>query len=1804
MAVSSARIRATKTWTSTPTGCSDVPDYNLGRAHGRIEIDYEGDGPDRAAEGLDRVIASSDEADKSLTRTQRTLSDTDRQMSTSGTASDIYAARLRVVRQANDEVARAERDRQAVLLNSKSTLDEIEAAEKRVTEAKERHGRATLAERDAHRSLQSEMNIGQRVVSAFSDLIPNLNSRMLELGTTHTSVTEKTNALARVLGLTGKAVAFLGPEGKAAAVGLEVAAKGVDKLSDSASSGSSHVRDFIRDLAQFELAFGKISGLALALPSVGGLAGLGGASALQGIVEVIDAVRQLSGLLGLLPAAISGAAFSAGTLKVAFHGVGDAIKDMMADDPKKFLEDIAGMAPAAAQSMLQIAQFRDMFKLAGGAVQQSFFTKIAADIAPLIQTWLPAITTGMSTVAGIFGEFAHQFAGIMQQPATMAAFTAFVDNIAKGLQALQPALAPAVSIFTQLVTIGSSFFQQIGGNIAAFVQQFGNFINQAASNGSLQSWIQTGINAFGHLVHVVESVGSAFNTVMSIADRFGGGGLLGWLDKVTAEFDRWTQSAEGQQTLTSFFSTLQTATQAFLPMLKPLVEGVASIAEAFTKLGIGIAPGWQTFFDTFADTMKKLGPNIEGMAPAINTFLTGLSRAFSDLMAQLGPDLPRIFQSLADAFVALLPQIGPVVYALVGLVLNVGPQLPGLFRAVTDAMYELIQIMPQILVLIEAFVGALTFIVRTIEKVIEGVHWLNDALGKELPAAIRGIVDTIGNFFNDLPNKALEWGKNLIQGLVRGMTDGTGLGLIGNAAAQVVNGIAQWFQHSPAKVGPFSGSGYTKIRGQMMVQDMAAGMVSAQGAVAAAGASTAQAAAGGLAAGGRRAPTAGGAEGLGGALLPDNIANADSSILSAYLRHEFPENRGLKGLAKDLGAFVQSMQSGTNFLMQYGMQQVLQTLTSMPFGQKQSWSRIPADVFARQQAADLQNKAFQDANKNKVSWGDIGLPGGGAAGAGAGAASQQTPLGVTAQSSKQDIQRAIIAAGRARGMSDAAIQTALAVAAAESGFNPTISGGVQGSAGLVSGLYQQSPSSGWGTLDQVNNPEYAINAFYNAFAKALEKNPTDPLLAAVLTQNPQLGSGAQGSKYMGDVRNQLGLAGSILSTLGPGVKGPSWQDIQAGGAGGGVPAPVAPGSVTASGPLTYIDEVKGWVDGNGNVFRDQAGKNPTGQSWHGPGKVSNTPTAPAAAPTTTTAGAPINLPPGTKIGADGSLAFPHGVTPPANIPKLPPGTKIGGDGSLAFPQGVTPPASVAGAPGLSGIGLNPASQATRVPNAPNVEAGIRAIGGLPGTLYPTSGAGAYQVPAWAQQLAAAFGLTASTYSNGGSLHQMGYAFDFNDPDAPNGPSAKKDAFAQFIMQNLRQQTLQLIYRGQRDYALASGQDVSSSGYYAGDLPGHTDHVHFGTDVPVLINGQVPPGSMAGFRAPGLGTSAATGLGNGVVLPNGRTVQDQLDIANQNLSVNDRLLQAYLAGNPALASQISAAQVPGAADQDVLAALNGIDTTIAGLQAQDAIGNKNTISALQSTQSQIAQNQGFQQGPNMLQTLSTVAGGASNAITSVIQAVQGGLDAMTATQDIADRLVYGLRNTEDVNKIIDNVQKYITFASEVAMATGSVLNMVGSMIGAGGSGDPSGGSQGAAMALSAAGQVAQLISGVLQGVNAAIDFGQQVYQIAGSYVGRFLSQLGAGALGTPLMGDVRFLLNKNTGQLISYSQDNPGNQNVKNVPGFLNQTYDYGGGYNANPGIGELNIYAGPGQSPHDMMSEAMWLVNTGATAGAMAPANF
>lgn len=1718
-----------------------MTDYDLGKASGKIEIDYSDTGVRKAIVDLDKATDSSEKLDRQLTSTERTLSDTDRQFQSSGTAAQGYRQRLQDVEKSSKDVNEAEKAYKSTLLDSKSTLNDVEKAHARVTAAKQKHTQATNAERNAYRALNLEMLKGHGVMAALAAALPALERRISGIGSAAETAERKTTGLARGISGIAKAVGLLGPEADLAVGGLELISRGFDKA--SSSSGG-----FIKGLAGFEATFAKISGLSLTIPSLGGLGAIGGASVLQGVVEVADAVRQLSGALGLIPAVAGGVGVVMGTLKVALHGVDSALKDMFADDPKKFLEDIKNMGPVAAQALLQVAQFRNQFLAGGAAVQDSFFSKITADIKPLIQTWLPALVSGGSKVAGVLGGVADQFSKLLEQPQTLSAFNTFIDNIAKGLQSMQPAMGPILDAFTKLSVVGSSFFGQIGGVISQVAQRFDQFISRTSASGQLQQWIQTGINAFEHLGNIILQAGEAFNSILSIADKAGDGGLLGWLDKMTAKLNEWTQSTEGQKTLTEFFSTLSQASAAFLPILPQLATGFASIASAFSKLGVAIAPAAVDLIGAFVRSFQQiLGPQLVASAPALISFMQNLGAAVIRLTESVGPQLPQIFEALSNAFVAILPTLPRLVDIFVQLIEQVGPQLPKLFEDVTQDIQELVPLMPSIIGAIRIFVSGLSLIVEIGGGVIKTIAQLNDAVTKDLPKAISGIADQFTQFFDKLPDKAVEWGKNIIKGLISGLTNNTE-GIV-TALDPIAGLIVDYFKtKSPAKIGPLHDTSPNEM-GERIVNNMAAGMVGARPALAAAASVTASTVTdgigrgtGGAAAAGSApgAPAAGGASSVGGGgLLPPWIASASNAPLNAYLKHQFPDNDGLKGLAARFGKVLKAVQDGTNLFFQNGLQPVLQGLGNQnifPGLNQQRFQKLSPQAFGEQQLEELQRKALE--GKQGPQWGQVL---GGGAGTSLGPdAGVQVPLGLTASSGKDEIQKAIIAAGRGRGLNDAAIQSALAIAGDESGYQ-NLDHGDRDSLGI----YQQRPSQGWGTPQQIQDPNYAINKFYDAFVEQLGKNPTDPLLAAVQTQNPGAG---KGSAYYNAIVAQLGGAGQALTQFGPGIKGPTFQQIapQIGA------APTAGGAPTAS-----------------------------------------------------------KFPAGTKIAENGSILLPPNFPAPATpLPNLPTGSTIGPDGTVTLPTpGGALPTAPALAPGATaGGGFNLSTIPVAVQKYANdcIDASARII---------LSHSGVNLDEDQIKQVIAPGGTIESQAAGLNKLNSAGKYL------ALQGSGGTPQALFNAIRASIDSGTGSILNVAPGSSIagrnFGEGHFIAVTGYNAdgtinlSDTAGGKTYAVSAADAFQATRGRgivagtgVGPPPTPGPAAPLItptGIPAATGLGGDLTLPGGQTVNQLLDTSKQSLTANQQLLNAYLAGNPALAAQIGAAKTPGASDDQVLSTLNQISSTITGLKSQDAVGNKNTIDALQSTQSDIAQGSGYAQAPSAVSVASSIANGVSSIATSIFSTIQSGLDALSATQDITDRLVYGISNTKDVSHIIDDFQKYITFAASIAQTTGSILSTIGGVAGAAGSGDPSGASSGAALALSAAGQVASLIGAALQGVNAAIDYGQEIAQIASGYVGRFLSTLTGP---TQMLGDVRFLLNENTSQLLTYSEDNPLNKNSQNVPGGISARQGWGGG-NPNPQVSQqLNVYAGPGQSPAEMMNQTMWMVNTSGTMGALAGANF
>jgi hypothetical protein len=120
----------------------------------------------------------------------------------------------------------------------------------------------------------------------------------------------------------------------------------------------------------------------------------------------------------------------------------------------------------------------------------------------------------------------------------------------------------------------------------------------------------------------------------------------------------------------------------------------------------------------------------------------------------------------------------------------------------------------------------------------------------------------------------------------------------------------------------------------------------------------------------------------------------------------------------------------------------------------------------------------------------------------------------------------IAGVGAAEGMPDHAVTVALATALQESGLR-NLTGGDRDSAGL----FQQRPSQGWGTYDQVTDPVYSARAFY---AK-LRTEPNWPTLdvadAAQLIQRS-----ADGSLYAQWEPQARSMAAALTGQAGPALR--------------------------------------------------------------------------------------------------------------------------------------------------------------------------------------------------------------------------------------------------------------------------------------------------------------------------------------------------------------------------------------------------------------------------------------------------------------------------------------------------------------------------------------------------------------------------------------------------------------------------------------------------------------------------------------------
>lgn len=275
-----------------------------------------------------------------------------------------------------------------------------------------------------------------------------------------------------------------------------------------------------------------------------------------------------------------------------------------------------------------------------------------------------------------------------------------------------------------------------------------------------------------------------------------------------------------------------------------LMQQTSDVQGDFAKTSEELANKSRTLAASWDDVQAKLGTAFLPIAEKVTTLLADdLIPVISELAEKHGPEL-------AAAFEEALP-------ALIELAQEVLPELPGVIKSVADSLPAMIQagqtLAPILIWLIEgangvaATMGAffellsgdtsisevtkeMTALQGPIGDLMRGAYQLGLTIGGVLRMAqmhfqnfkleVGSRVNEVIGFFEDLPNRITDifknpgkWlydsGKAVIQGFIDGVN--TMFKPVGDAVSGVLSWVQGFFPQSPAKRGPFSGSGWTRV---------------------------------------------------------------------------------------------------------------------------------------------------------------------------------------------------------------------------------------------------------------------------------------------------------------------------------------------------------------------------------------------------------------------------------------------------------------------------------------------------------------------------------------------------------------------------------------------------------------------------------------------------------------------------------------------------------------------------------------------------------------------------------------------------------------------------------------------------------------------------------------------------------------------------------------------------------------------------------------------------------------------------------
>jgi len=407
--------------------------------------------------------------------------------------------------------------------------------------------------------------------------------------------------------------------------------------------------------------FGSALGTALGGLSIGRTGLL--VSAVSALVtegtQLAAALAPALQAIGLVPGAAAIAGAAVGTLAVAWHGMGDALKAAASGDAKKLAEALKNLSPAAARVVTEFAALTPRLRELRTQVQQAFFAQLAGDVARLGQVLIGPVQRGMTGTAAAAGRLASGLASVVSESRNASVIEQVFGATARIFERMGAPLGRLTQGIFDWINATLPAFDKLSASLSVGVNRFADFLQVSAASGQAMAWVDQATTTLGQLWSIAKNLVGVLGSIFSAANA-AGGGYLNTLNGALSATREFLATGEGRNALIDLFSGLHDVVSALGAPLRELVLQLGSVAKIAGSMAQGLSGGVTAAIRGIGEGLTNAGPALVRFADAIGRLLTGVAPSLATLGSAFG--------RLLDAITPLGSIVGVVVRAGIGLI--------------------------------------------------------------------------------------------------------------------------------------------------------------------------------------------------------------------------------------------------------------------------------------------------------------------------------------------------------------------------------------------------------------------------------------------------------------------------------------------------------------------------------------------------------------------------------------------------------------------------------------------------------------------------------------------------------------------------------------------------------------------------------------------------------------------------------------------------------------------------------------------------------------------------------------------------------------------------------------------------------------------------------------------------------------------------------------------------------------------------------------------------------------------------------